>query len=391
MARVLMGWELGAGHGHVVNMMTVARALRERGHEVVLALKEVGGTWTVTRGEFPIVQAPLSRLQPIATVPGRRFLARSFADILVAHGYANPMVLEPYVRSWRALLDLVRPDLVLAEFAPGLCMAAFGREPCVSFGIGFCAPCLQGKVFPVLEPKAEELLPLSRLNDGLADVLRRLGRTPPANPLSTVLGDRQLALGFAELDAYRAARKPPLLGPMWELPQEDLPLPATPACLAYLPEEHPAIRQLVAGLVQLNMPGVVYVRGASPETLAALRRGRLEVALDPVDLKAVLPQVSVVIHHAGTGTVERCMAWGRPQVMSPIVLEQGMTTRTLIQMGVAIGAGDAASVAILPQLVEQAHAPAIRAAAQQLAVDLRSRDQGNSLPQVIDIALGLIA
>ena len=390
MARVLMGWELGAGHGHAVNIMTVARALRERGHDVVLALKEVGATWTVTRGEFPIVQAPISRMQAIANVPGRRFLARSFADILVAHGYANPGVLEPYVRSWRSLVDLVRPDLVLTEFSPGLCMATAGQEPCVSFGIGFCAPCLQGKVFPVLEPKASELLPVSRLVDGVGEVLRRLGREVPANPLTTLVGDRQLAIGFEEIDGYRSARKPPLLGPMWDLPQQEIPLPEARACLVYLPEEHPAIKPLAAAVAKLDMPGVVYVRGASPDTLKVLRTGKLEVSPNPVDLKEVLPKVSVVLHHGGTGTVERCMAWGRPQVVSPIVLEQGMTARTLVQLGVGKLAGDSAAIAILSELVNQAHAPEMRAAAQQLAADLRRKYTGGSLQQVLDISLGLI-
>lgn len=390
MARVLIGWELGAGHGHVVNIMTVARALRELGHDVVLALKEVGATWTVTRGEFPIVQAPISRMQPIANVPGQRFLARSFSDILVAHGYANPGVLEPYVRSWRSLVDLVRPDLVLTEFSPGLCMATAGQEPCVSFGIGFCAPCLQGKVFPVLEPRATELLPLSRLVDGVGEVLRRLGREVPANPLTTLVGDRQLAIGFEEIDAYRAARKPPLLGPMWEMPKQDMPLPETPACLVYLPAEHPAIKPLTAAIAKLDMPGVVYVRGAGPDTLKVLRTGRLEVSLTPVDLKEVLPRVSVVIHHGGTGTVERCMAWGRPQVVSPIVLEQGMTARTLVQLGVGKMANDSAAIAILPELVRQAHAPEVRAAAQRLAADLRAKYPGGSLQQVLAVSLGLI-
>ena len=55
MATILIGWELGAGHGHVTRLLAVAEGLAAHGHRPILALfpgsrrQEVGRHWSLFR------------------------------------------------------------------------------------------------------------------------------------------------------------------------------------------------------------------------------------------------------------------------------------------------------------------------------------------------------
>ncbi len=373
MARILLGWDLGAGLGHVANLVAVGQALAARGHEPVLALRDPVAAWDMTRDcGLRVVQAPASRVrQPMP--PGQRFRARSLVDILGVHGVANPDWLEPQVRAWRDLIELVRPALVLSEFAPALCLAAHARVPVLSIGIGFTVPCLAADgSFPVLDPSAVQLLPPAALTESIATVLQRLGVAVPANPLAALAGDAQLHLGSELVDPYRSVRPPGSPGPLWASPAAAVPLPSSPACLVYLPATHPGIRDLVEGLQGLRIPGVAYVHGGSATLRAALGRTGLEVSGRPIDMDAVLPRVSVVFHHGGVGTVERCLAWGRPQLVAPFVLEQELITRDLLRLGVARELPDPAAARRAGVMVnEVAVSPELQASAARIAASLR--------------------
>lgn len=375
MARILIGWDLGGGLGHIVNLVMVGKALAARGHEPVLAVRDPVAVWNMTRDSgLRVVAAPASRVR-MSLPAGGAFRARSLADILGVHGMANPDVLEPQVRAWRDLIDLVDPALVIAEFAPTLCLAAEGRVPAISFGIGFTVPCLAPDgSFPVLNPAGTALLPTDALVGSVASVLGRMGAAVPANPLAALLGDVQLNVATDLVDPYREVRPPGSPGPLWRLPAEAVPLPASPFCLVYLPAEHPGIREIVAGLSGLRIPGVAFVRGADQALRTELERCGLEVSDRPFDIEALLPRVSVVFHHAGAGLVERCLAWGRPQVVSPQVLEQELIGNALLRLGVARAVLDpVAARQVGVTLSEVAGSATMQAAAADVAADLRAR------------------
>ncbi|PMW04007.1 hypothetical protein C1X40_34350, partial [Pseudomonas sp. GW456-11-11-14-TSB2] len=67
---------------------------------------------------------------------------------------AKPALLGPVVRAWSRMLDDVKPDIVLAEFAPSLRIAAYGRTPTIMVGSGWTIP-----------PDASPIAPLPILHD----------------------------------------------------------------------------------------------------------------------------------------------------------------------------------------------------------------------------------
>src|SRR5262249_1142273 len=108
---VLLGWELGAGLGHVQRLVPLAQALAAHGCRPVLAGKNLVEPWPALRdGSFPAIQAPV--WQPRTSRDGRPFQAASFADILAVHGYAAALDLAPMVHAWQGLIDVVQPALV---------------------------------------------------------------------------------------------------------------------------------------------------------------------------------------------------------------------------------------------------------------------------------------
>ena len=51
MARILFAWELGANLGHLGALVTLAKALRSRGHEAMFAVRDLAASATVAAPE----------------------------------------------------------------------------------------------------------------------------------------------------------------------------------------------------------------------------------------------------------------------------------------------------------------------------------------------------
>lgn len=383
MARILLGWEAGGGFGHVACLLPVARALLARGHEVVLALRDPVGTWPMLRGAgLTVLPAPYLGDRPQFN-GGRPFHARSYVDILAFQGFDDMDAVEPVARAWRELVEMVQPQLVIAEHAPTLCVACHGRVPVINVGTGFTVPFLRAGVFLPLNPAVPETVPVAQVEAIIRQLLDRPGQPLRVHPLQAVLGDESLVLTYNLIDPYRSVRATRAVGPLW-VPPPPLSLPASPSCFVYLPGEHPAIRALAAGLLSASIPGTLFVPNASPQLLDLLRATPLKVVTQPVDLDEVLPATSVVLHHGGAGITQRCLAWGRPQLVAPIWLEQALTADTLVRVGVAqrlSPPGLSEQVGLLLGRIAQDSAMA--GAAQRVADILRGRFPGNAIDQVM--------
>ena len=57
--RILLGWELGAGLGHVNRLKVVADRLRADGAEISVALQDLRRADIFTDAGYPVVQGPV--------------------------------------------------------------------------------------------------------------------------------------------------------------------------------------------------------------------------------------------------------------------------------------------------------------------------------------------
>ncbi|MEE8223061.1 MAG: hypothetical protein V3S59_02055, partial [Alphaproteobacteria bacterium] len=313
MANILMGWEMGTGFGHVVPLLAVARRLSEHGHRPVLALRDVVEPASLLREDaFPVLQAPVWQPPPQRRTPATATLA----DIFAVTGFGDRDRIHSIVTAWEALIDLVRPELVVAEFSPGLCLAARGRVPVVAIGSGFCLPPSEMEAFPSLQPNVK---PLVRQQDLLATVNAVQGDrdAPPLSGLPAMFdADGQFVFALPILDPYAAFRAEPADGPLESLP-EAAPPPSEPHVYVYYGMELPGVKPLMDGLGKAGLPATVYLRGAPPGLLRRLARPGIRFLDSPPRYGDILPRCSVAVHYASLATTAACLGAGRPQLTLP--------------------------------------------------------------------------
>ena len=333
MARILLGWELGAGLWHARLLRAVGRGLALRGHEVTYALADPVGTWPVFSSESEsVLQAPVA---PPGTRDSRDpFAANTFADILFEAGFHSRDTLEALVRVWDGLLGKVQPRLVIADHAPSLMVACQNRIPVVQVGLGFSQPPSSVSPWPSLgSPPASSALEETVFKVTHEVLVERCGSSvrTMGELYST---EASFVTTMAEFDPYSSYRHSgSYVGPVEPVPH----LPANvngEGFFAYLSAESPLALALVKALSRSEMKGTVYLRDAHPRLLKQLRQSKLHILHRPGDTDELLATCELLIHHGGVGTSERALATGRPQLLVPRNLEQAYNAAVLHQMGV---------------------------------------------------------
>ncbi|MCX5794002.1 MAG: hypothetical protein NTY77_00720 [Elusimicrobia bacterium] len=389
MKTVLLTWELGAGFGHVGPLLSVARELRRHGHRPVFALRDVVGPRALLEDEdIPVLQAP--RWTKGAVVRGRPFRPSSYSDILAALGFSGAADLAALVRSWDALIGLVKPDLIVADHSPTVCLAAYGAIPVAVVGNGFTVPPADQASFPPLYCDAPPLMSEARLLENVHAVQRRRGR--PAPPTLPALFDAPLrAVGtLPELDPYRKTRREPVLGPMEKMPSH-APLPLDGRLFAYLGEEHPALETIVELLAERKAPVEAYLRGEVGSLRRLLTARGARVHESPPALCEVVPRAAAVVSHAGSTTAHAAMIGGRPQVLLPTHVEADLTAKALESLGVGVRLQRDAKKDEIAKAIDRASSGgALAQSAMALAVKLALRPPLDALAAATNACLQLL-
>lgn len=370
----LLGWELGGGFGHAKKLHDIGVALACRGVRPVFVLKEVEAVAAMfAGGGFSLLRAPRSTRPPIAN-----FRAASFADILAIRGFASPRELQPLVETWESIIDQVRPDLVVADYAPTLQLAAYGWMPCVRVGVGFDCPPHNVAEFPAFDSAAQPMAPQSQLLSVIQQVQARRGRSAPATLPGLFSWGRTVVCTLPELDQYHALRDEPAVGPVAPLPPLTPP-PRQPRFYAYLSAKRPASLPLLAELLRAGIPGTAFVRGATARELQAIAVAGLEIQTEVRPLAELLPRASFVVHHGGLTSAE-VLAAGRPQLLVPGHAEQQITSEMLARMGVALIFGQSQPAQEGVELANRLLGDgSVTARAQALALGIRARGAWNGL------------
>lgn len=339
MARILFCWELGGDYGHLSRLLPIALALRERGHEPVFAVRDLlGAEALLHRHQLRWLQAPLWIGQVTGLPP-----PISHAELLMRFGFLNTRALTGVARAWRAMIDLVQPDLLVMDHAPTALLATRGLDtPRVNLGDGFCIPP-GGRPMPPFRWWQPENM--KRVADSEAHVWKTANEVlfaldaPPLASLSELTAcDASLMLGFAELDHYPDHPGAHWLGPLFSLGQgSDVIWPegSGPRVFAYLKPGYPAIDAALGALAKLPARVLAHVPGASAQTVATFSRGSMRVSVEPLDMEAARRDCDLAVCHGGNGTVSAMLLAGKPLVVLPSQMEQVMTAKRLETLGVA--------------------------------------------------------
>jgi UDP:flavonoid glycosyltransferase YjiC (YdhE family) len=331
MARILFAWELGGGFGHAGPMRALADRLAAAGHQPVFALRDVVVPAPLLRDRpYPVLQAPFWP-KPF-DLPGRSHAIASHADLIALAGYGRADDLAAMVAAWDALIDLVRPDLIVADNAPTLALATYRRVPTVFVGYGFTLPPAHEDRFPLLRRDTPPLMSESFILGNVEKVQRRRGAAvPPTLPALYRGAFRALACA-RELDPY-LVRKDPELGPMERMPRP-APPPAEPTLFAYLGGELRRIEPLIQAFALMRSPVQVFLRDDAAVHASFLAARGVTMHRQAPALVDVIPTVSCVLSLGGHTTSHAALMGGRSQLVIPVHLETEMTVGRLIDMGV---------------------------------------------------------
>lgn len=342
MAHFHLAWELGSDAAHAGRLRVVAQALLGRGHVVSLAVRDLGqGRRWLGDLDAMLLQAPV-------WLHGTAQHAASLAEIMLASGYREAPMLDGLVRGWRALLELLKPDVLVAEFAPTALLAARTLDlPAAAIGAAFTLPPA-GQPLPNFRPW--EAVDLQRLAAAELHVLKVMnavlvhhGGVPYLQAADALLGRQHFLCAWPELDHYG---RPPD-GAQWYGPAFVAPAGEAPQwppghghkVFVYLRQEHPAHVAVLHALVMEGCRVLCYQPEVAAGAVPPVHATSLAYARGPVDLAAALAEARFCVNQAGEGTVAHALLAGVPMLLLPTQLERYLLAQRLEASGVAVNGG----------------------------------------------------
>ena len=374
MPRILIAWEFGGDPGHVGRSLAIARRLRDRGHEPLLAFADTGPLGSIDAHGIPWTQSPMLA-PPAAPDPS----PLSASDILLNLGYGDAPGLAGALRAWSTLLHVWKPATLVADYAPTALLAARAQGlPRLTIGTGFSSPPVADPM-PSLRPWVSIDAALlarrdARLVASVATALdRALPRTPPPRRAAELFdADAHLICTWPRFDPFGPRDGVEYLGR-----QDDLAdarevhwlSGARPRILACLKPGNPRFGAVLSAIARVAGEAIVAAPGLDPREAAALSNAQMRVLAEPVALDTSLRDADLCVSHSGSGTTSAAAAHGVAQALLPEHLEQSLVARRLTESGAARMLDPAEDAVDLERWLADAMNDASRRAAATLAAE----------------------
>ncbi len=371
--RVLLAWEAGAGHGHARRLAILGEALHARHWRVSHCGRYLEAEFE-RLGRFAehVFQAPIVRGRAL---PGDR-LPADYGELLEVMGFGAAQSLAPLIRADRAILEACRPDIVIADFAPAMVLAARGIAPVLVVGDGFVVPPAHLAAFPPLRPGAAPGAGHRDLRTALGAVLGPGARIGALALPALIGGDAQVVTVLPEFDVYASYRTESAAGRLGPLPPPCARWEEDAGVIFYLAGDYLPTAGLLQAIGESGASARGYIRGATGEHAKIARQYGIELSAEPLPLAECLSGGPLVAHHGGIETVQEAAAAGCAQCLFPRHLEQAANAAAVRAHGLGIAIpsggferGDAAA-RIRALLADRA----VRDAAIGFARRLRRRD-----------------
>ncbi len=343
MTRALFCWELGDGFGHLFRLAPIGQELVNRGCQVAYGIPDViHGVACLRNHASKILRAPIWQ-----TPPNVHPLSQTYSQNLLRNGYWHKESLHRQLRGWFTLFDVCQPDVILAEHAPTVLLAARkSGTPCIATGTGFSLPPLTTPM-PGLQPwftlperyliKCEKEF-LSCVNPTLQD----LGIPALTAVADLFEGAVQMLCTFPELDHYGARPDTRYWGPVVYTPQDKeatWPSGKRDNVFLYIKPEHRFFRQIIYLLKEMGLPTLVFAPGLDHEEQRALQGENLSISSHPVNLKTAATHCRLMISEGGHNTGVLMLLTGVPLFICPGQLEQAVWAHRVSEQGLCMTTG----------------------------------------------------
>jgi UDP:flavonoid glycosyltransferase YjiC (YdhE family) len=338
-ARVFFAWELGGDLGHARRVLAVARGLRALGHETAFAFRDLtalGASDASLEGFAApwLAQPALPNASPL-----------NASEILLNRGFGDGQGLAGALRAWRGLFDLWKPDLLVADFAPGALLAARAAGlKRIALGSGFSTPPARDPMpalrsWTAIEDGALRTLD-TRLLAGVRDAFARLEKTEaaPASAAELFRADAELLCTWPEIDPF-GPREADYVGPQddaGDSTREAWRGERRPRILAYLKPRDPRFAAVVGAIGAVAGEAIVAAPGLPAPHAQSLSTATVRVHGGPVALAPLLAGADLCVCHSGPGTVAHALAAGVPLALLPQQLEQYLVGRRIVSSGCGV-------------------------------------------------------
>jgi len=336
MSRILYVWELGAGYGHVSSVLPLAVQLKERGHEVIFALRDLAHAERfLGRRSFALLQAPIwtsDRRGPDLPV--------SYAEMLANFGFLDRAGLTGMVKAWRELYRLVRPDLLVIDHGPTALLAARGTSiRRVLLGTGFASPprtAPMPSLRPWLNISQDRLLESERqVMETINGLSRDLEMKPPETLADLFEVEEDFLCTFPELDHYPRTDAR-YWGPFFA--SDEGVVPEWPPgrgerIFAYLSPAYRDFEKVVSQLGDLSCGTLIHAPGLSAKLIAKYQARNVVFSPEPVRMAQASREADLVICHGGHGTTAASLLAGRPVLVLHRQVEQLLLAQKIVAGG----------------------------------------------------------
>jgi UDP:flavonoid glycosyltransferase YjiC (YdhE family) len=337
LARVLLAWEFGGDLGHVRRLMPIARELRSMGHAVTFAFRDSAHLGSAITEGFEGFVAPVLRASPAAAA-----VPLNFSNLLLNLGFDDPAGLGGVLRAWQSMLELLRPDIVVADYAPTALIAArTARLPRVTVGSGFSLPPLHDPSPPMRPWMRADPGVLRALDERVVNALRAALGAASAHAPPTFAdvydADAHLLCTFPEMDPFGPRDGVEYMGPQ----SDGTSGVDTEWCgsgkrvFAYLKPRNSRFDQVMHGLRALEAEVIVAAPGLATAEAEAASSGAMRVFPGAVNLDRILGEADLCVCHAGAGVAARALIAGVPMALLPLQLEQFLLAARLKDGGSA--------------------------------------------------------
>lgn len=330
MARILIAWELGEAFGHLARCLRLAEGLRQRGHTVVLALKDARLPAGCAVQGIPVLQAPLTPPHRLA----KRRIAVNYADVLLHCGFATLQDLAARLVAWQGIFSLAHPEVLVGDHAPTALLAAhLAGVPHLAVGNGFAIPPAISP-WPSIRPwekiPDEALIAAEQRLDRVTEAAQKaLGHAEPVR-MRALFGTRHELDTFAELDHYGERPNVRYVGPIVSVPNarrvgwQDQ---GSAKVLAYLRPQVPGFTEILQALARLDAEVLCVAPGLSSDMARHFATRRLRISLAPVDLPQLLKHADLAVGYGNSGFSTQALLAGVPLLMRPRHVEQALFAR----------------------------------------------------------------
>lgn len=343
MAKLVIGWELGNGMGHIMPLRMIAESLLKRSHHITFIVRDVSSAEKALRG-LPVkwMQAPQVRYQPWEMTR-----TDCYSQFLGNIGFRDIDKLHASTQGWISLLRLLKPDAALLEFAPSAMLACHIENiPTVLQGNGFfCPPADNPDQFGIMQKKlpdemraAEDAALLDSVNAVIA-----IYQGKPFSHISELYAGASATLltTFQPLDHFERKDSTDFYG-VWVPTQSahaSWPKGDGKRIFAYL-TARPGVDNVLRMLAASNLPTLIYCNGLSEKYRIPFVSERCHFIDSLVDIRELAKQADFGIFHGNHSTSALFLLHGVPSLQIPLYMEQLMFAQRIK----AIGAGEIATL-----------------------------------------------